>query len=104
MQGDWVDNDQAVWLKMITSDVPGSGGQLLQSITRVCGRANLAVVGTPTPLKPKDWDPSRHFDFDVTRLVHWYMKHGFRVVQNNHETRIIFAQTSSALTVDLSLF
>lgn len=104
MKGDWLDNDRVVWLSMIASDVPGSGAQLLQSITRVCGRANLAVVGTPTPLKPNEWDPSRHFDYSVNRLVQWYMKHGFRIIQNSHETRIIFAPTSSALTVDFSLF
>lgn len=104
MKGNWVDNDQVVWLGMITSDIPGNGAQLLKSITRACGRANLAVVGTPTPLKPKNWDPIRPFEFDVTRLVHWYMKQGFRLIQDGHQTRVVFVPTSGALTVDFSLF
>jgi hypothetical protein len=98
----WIDDDAVVWLQMITSDVSGSGRQLLQAIMRTCGRANIAIVGTPAPLKPRDWDPSRPFDYGGNILTYWYMKQGFRVIQDGHSTRVVFASRSAALKVSFS--
>jgi hypothetical protein len=99
---DWVDDDGVVWLQMITSDVAGNGQQLLQAIKTACGRANLAIVGTPSPLKPRDWDQSRPFSYDVDKLTYWYMKQGFKVIQDGYSTRVVFASQHSTLKVRFS--
>lgn len=101
--GKWIEDDAVVWLGMIASDLEGSGGRLLGAIKKICGQANLAVMGTPTPLKPRDWNRSTAFDFDINRLIYWYMRQGFRVVQDGSSTRVVFARRSAALKVSFSL-
>jgi hypothetical protein len=102
IDGEWLDDDRVVWLDMITSDVPGHGGQLLDALGRVLGQAGLALVGTPTPLKPRDWSRERPIHSRMEPLLCWYIRHGFRVVQNGSETRVILTPLASMLTSTFS--
>lgn len=103
MDNKWITNERAVWLGMIVSDSRGSGGQLLNALTRVFTRLGLSLIGTPTPLKPRDWDGSRPFDNKQENLICWYLRHGFRIIQNGSETRVVHVSKMSALDVSFTL-
>ncbi|WP_414815599.1 hypothetical protein [Rhizobium sp. IY2] len=102
LDGKWVDDDKVVWLEMITSDVPGDGGRLLDALKRACGRCDLLLVGEPVGLKPRDWAADRKWDGRLEVLIHWYISHGFRIVQNGSTTRVVYSRQSSAMNVSLS--
>lgn len=103
LDGSWVQNDVVVWLGMIVSEAAGAGSQLLEAICKGCGRSGLVLMGTPTPLKPRDWCRDEKFDFNQRRLINWYMRHGFRVLQNASTTRLVFSVQSSRLAVAFSI-
>jgi len=84
----WVQDDRVVWLSMIVSDRPGYAGRLLDALTLPLRQHGLALIGTPTALRPRDWDQSRQ-DRTHVDLVGWYMRHGFKVVQSSTSTRIV---------------
>lgn len=102
LDGKWVDHDKVIWLGMIASDVSGHGGRLLDAIKLNCGRRGLVLVGDPVGPKPRDWAGDRRWDADPKVLVNWYMKHGFRIVQNGSTTRVVYSPLSSAMHVSLS--
>jgi hypothetical protein len=102
LDGGWVDDDNVVWLGMITSDVPGDGGRLLDALKRCCIRYNLALVGDPVGLQPRDWSADRKWDGRPEVLISWYMNHGFRIVQNGFTTRVVYSRQSSGMKVSLS--
>ena len=99
----WVSDDRAVWLGMITSDSAGQGGRLLDALTRSFGKLGLWVIGTPTPLKPRDWDANRPFEYRVEKLICWYLRHGFKIVQNGSNTRVLHVPLASTLDVNFTL-
>lgn len=99
----WVENERAVWIKMVVSDTASAGGKLLDAFTRVCSRNGLFVLGTPTPLKPRDWDQKRPFDSRPETLLCWYIKHGFKVVQSGCETRVIHVPLGSSFEASFAL-
>lgn len=103
LDGAWAEHGGVVWLGMIVSDTPGDGGRLLTALRKACMKCDLAMIGTPTPLKPRDWEPERPFSYDEKRLTYWYMRQGFRVVQDGSSTRVVFASRSSRMKVNLSL-
>jgi len=103
LDGKWVADQRAVWLNMIMSDVVGDGGHLLDALTRMCGRARVVLIGQPNAMKPRGWDTSRPFDHAPEALIGWYMRHGFKVVQDGSSTRVIHAPLSSMLNVQFSL-
>jgi len=88
----WVSDSSAVWLGMIVSDRAGQGGQLLDYLKVSLGKSGLWLIGTPSPLKPRNWNRGTPFVSDEKRLINWYMKHGFRVIQNRGETRVLYAR------------
>jgi hypothetical protein len=103
LDGQWMDNQRAVWLSMIVSNKPGSGGILLNAIGRDFVRLGLALVGTPTALKPRDWDKSRPFNFREETLICWYLRHGFKVIQSGSQTRVVRSPTSGMLKSSFEL-
>jgi hypothetical protein len=92
-----VQHPRAIHLEMITSECAGAGGKLLESITELAVRYGLAIIATPQPLKPKAWSHPREFEFSPHRLVLWYAKHRFRIVQDGKNTRVVFVPTEAAL-------
>jgi hypothetical protein len=103
LDGSMIQHPRAIHLEMIMSEHGGSGGKLLESITAVAARYGLAIVGTPQPLKPKTWSHRQEFDFSPHRLVLWYAKHGFRIVQDGKNTRVVFVPTETALRTRFNL-
>lgn len=101
--GAWVEHDRAVWIGMIVSDVAGDGGRLLAALRKACFQSNLFMAGTPVPLKPQDWDPARPFHYDATKLIYWYMRQGFRVIQDGSNTRVLLVPRSSTLRAEFSV-
>lgn len=84
----WVEDPRVVWLSMIVSDRPGNASGLLDALTLPLRRQGLALIGSPTALRPRDWDGTRKTRNDVD-LIGWYMRRGFKVVQNSHSTRVL---------------
>jgi hypothetical protein len=103
LSGSWVEHQGVVWLGMITSDIPGAGSELLSALSKSCARLNLVMVGEPIALKPRDWDNARKFSYDSQRLIHWYMKHGFKVVQDPRSTRVVYSPFSSGFAAHFAV-
>lgn len=87
--GAWIDDPRAVYLAMIASDGRGDGGRLLDAITRLAGRLSLAIVGKPARLHPLDWCGTAPFEYSEQRLLGWYRRHGFDVLVQGSDTRVV---------------
>lgn len=102
LQRQWVDDERAVWLEMIVSEQPGAGGRFLDRLTFTLSRFGLALLGTPTPLRPRDWDPERRL-IKKEELIGWYLKHRFKIVQDGSDTRVVHVPMSSMLKTNFTL-
>jgi hypothetical protein len=103
LDGQLVEDERAVWVGMITSDTPGEGGRLLDALTRCFGKLELALIGTPVALKPRDWDPGRAFEVRPEVLIGWYLRHGFKMIQSGSETRMVHVPRSAMLQAQFTL-
>ena len=103
LNGEWVASERAVWLGIIVSIAPGHGGQLLDALAKGLGRHGLALIGTPTAMKPRDWDETRSWDSRPATLICWYLRHGFRVIQSGSETRVAHTPLPHMLETQFSL-
>jgi len=103
LDGQWVKDERAVWLGMITSTTPGDGGRLSDALVQGFGRRGLALLGTPVALKPRDWDASHRFDSRTETRICWHLRHRFKVIQNGSDTRVVHAPVSHMLETQFSL-
>ncbi|PPD06496.1 MAG: hypothetical protein CTY28_13045 [Hyphomicrobium sp.] len=99
---EWIDDDRVVWLGMIVSDQAGAGTELLKKLTKQLARCGVSLIGTPTPLKPRDWAPDRPFEYRADKLIDWYRKLGFQVLPNGSEMRVVHLGMASRLEVEFS--
>ena len=86
--GSWQIDDRVIWLSMILSEQSGDGARLLAQICKLARRHIVAICGCPTPMKPSTWSANRKWLGRNDDLASWYLRHGFRIVQNKSETRI----------------
>lgn len=101
--GQWIDDDRAVWIGMLVSERRGDGEALLASFEKVCGGRGLFLLGTVTPLKPKNWDPARRFDHSPDWLLCRYLKRGWSVIKNGSDNRVVYSPLAARLEVDFRL-
>lgn len=94
----WISDETVVWLAMILSDCPGDGGRLLNYVTKTLSKFDISLVGEPTASKPHNWSSSR--EWQPKSLIGWYMKHGFKIVQDRNETRVIHIGITSTISVN----
>ena len=98
----WIADERVVWLEMIAAKVPGEGGRLIEALALQLGRYGLALMGTPTPLKLRDWAENRTYPAREGDLLAWYQKRRFRVVQDQCQTRVVFTGDGMKLVTTIS--
>ena len=100
--GHWVQDSRIVWLDMIVGDRPAYAGALLDDITSVLRKNGLGMIGSPTFLRPRDWSDERRGRKD-TELLAWYMKRGFKIVQNSQSARIVHCEYPLSLVSEFKI-
>jgi SAM-dependent methyltransferase len=103
LSGCWLTDDRVIWLEMILSEQAGEGARLLKQICRLARHKGLAICGCPSPVKPTAWPEGRPWLCNSNDLAAWYLRHGFRIVQNKSETRVWFVPPGLELSVQVHL-
>lgn len=97
----WIDDPRVVWISMIAGLSPGHGRALLGKMVQLSMRHNLAIMATPSPLKLRNWPGAREYPRKQSDLVAWYLRQGFRVIQDAiGETRVF--QVPSICDIDVT--